>query len=234
MNAKQLVIAIDGPAASGKSTTARRVAERMGYLHVDTGAMYRAVTLKVLRSGVAVDQENAVERLMGATRVELRETGDGLKVYLDGEDVTDAIRTVEVTEAVSAVSKLPAVRRAMVREQRRLGEHRGVVLEGRDIGTVVFPDADLKIYMLADLEARSRRRQSDLADAGVLKPLDEVRDELQDRDTTDSTREHSPLLKADDAIVIDTSHLTIDQQVDLVVQKAKEIARRKEDHTRRN
>jgi cytidylate kinase len=234
VSAKQLVIAIDGPAASGKSTTARRVAERLGYLHVDTGAMYRAVTLKVLRNGVGVGEEAVIDRLMDSTRVELQNAGGRLRVYLDGEDVTDAIRTVEVTEAVSAVSKLPAVRRAMVREQRRLGELRGIVLEGRDIGTVVFPDADLKIFMLADLEVRATRRQAELADAGVLKRLEDVRHELAGRDTTDSTRVHSPLQKAEDAIIVDTSHVTIEQQVEWIVQKAKEIVRRKQDRTHRD
>jgi len=234
VSAKLLVITIDGPAASGKSTTARRVAARLGYLHVDTGAMYRAITLKVLRSGLGHDDEQAIGRLMSSTHVELRNENGRSRVLLDGEDVTDVIRTLEVTDAVSAVSKLRVVREAMVREQRRLGEGGGIVLEGRDIGTVVFPQADLKIFMVADLDTRASRRQAELADKGVLKPLEVLKKEIQDRDITDSTRENSPLRRAGDAIELDTSRLTIDQQVDFVVQRAREIVQRKQKNQRRD
>ncbi|MEK9138536.1 MAG: (d)CMP kinase, partial [Bacteroidota bacterium] len=149
MSKRNLVIAIDGPAGSGKSTTARLVADRLGFLHVDTGAMYRAVTLKVLESGVDPDDAAAVSRLAGAAKVELQRSGFSQRVLLDGRYVTDRIRDTDVTRIVSAVSSIRMVREAMVREQRALSENQGVVLEGRDIGTVVFPNADLKIFLLA-------------------------------------------------------------------------------------
>lgn len=227
MTVKKLVIAIDGPAASGKSTTAKLVAQRLGYLHIDTGAMYRAVTLKVLRSGVRPDDERALGRLVQSTHVELRNEGNDLQVFLDGEDVTRAIREPDVTNAVSAVSKVRQVREAMVREQRRMGRQGGIVLEGRDIGTVVFPDADVKIFLVADLEARTRRRRAELAEKGVETDLEPLQEEIRERDRIDSTRSESPLRKAADAIEVDTSNLTIDQQVESVVRAAQEMFKRR-------
>lgn len=223
MSGKQLVIAIDGPAASGKSTTAKLVAQRLGYLHVDTGAMYRAVTLKVLRKGIKPDDERAIARLLNATHVELKEVDSSLKVFLDSEDVTEAIRSADVTNAVSAVSRLRQVRQKMVLEQRQMGKEKGIVLEGRDIGTVVFPDADLKIFMVADIEARAHRRQAELRAKGVEIDLAVLIKEIEERDRTDSTRHESPLRRAPDSVGLDTSHLTIEEQVECVVRKAKEI-----------
>ena len=223
MSAKKLVIAIDGPAASGKSTTARLVAEKLSYLHVDTGAMYRAITAKVLRSGIALDDTEKIQSLLKTTRVELRRGGTAVRVFLDGDDVMEQMRTPEVTRSVSAVSRLRQVREVMVREQRRMGEAGGIVLEGRDIGTVVFPNADLKIFMVADIEARARRRQRELSPAESAPGLDLLKKEIEERDRLDSTRDESPLKKADDAIVLDTSRLTIGGQVDFVVEKAREI-----------
>ena len=223
MSGKQLVIAMDGPAASGKSTTAQLVAQRLGYLHVDTGAMYRAVTLKVLRNRIKPDDERAIARLLNATHVELKEVDSSLKVFLDSEDVTEAIRSAEVTNAVSAVSRLRRVRQKMVQEQRLMGKEKGIVLEGRDIGTVVFPNADLKIFMVADIEARAVRRQAELRAKGVETDLAVLMKEIEKRDRTDSTRYESPLRRAPDAVVLDTSHLTIEEQVECVVRKAKEI-----------
>jgi cytidylate kinase len=229
LSAKKLVIAIDGPAASGKSTTARLVAEKLGYLHVDTGAMYRAVTAKVLKSGIRLDDLGKIGALLRSTRIELRGTGGSVTVLVDGEDVTDQIRSREVTRSVSAVSRLRDVRQAMVREQRRMGEGGGIVLEGRDIGTVVFPNADLKIYLVADIEARARRRQRELEEQGIHSSLDVLRKEIAERDKLDSTREESPLRKADDAIMLDTSGLTIEEQVSFVAGKAFEIISRTEE-----
>ncbi len=225
---KKLVIAIDGPAASGKSTTARLAAERLGYLHIDTGAMYRAVTLKVLRAGISPDDERAVARLLDSTHVALRKEGALLQVELDGEEVTSDIRSEVVTRAVSAVSMLRAVRDAMVREQRRMGEQGGIVLEGRDIGTVVFPDADLKFFMTAALDARARRREKELVDGGVPRSAGELRREIEERDRRDSTRAESPLKMAPDAIELDTTNLSIDEQVAIVVARAEELLRRRE------
>ncbi len=223
MSAKKLVIAIDGPAASGKSTTARLVAEKLGYLHVDTGAMYRAITAKVLKSGIALNDTEKIQLLLRATRIELRSSGAAVRVFLDGVDVTEQIRTSEVTRSVSAVSRLRQVREKMVREQRKMGDQGGIVLEGRDIGTVVFPNADLKIFMVADIEARARRRQRELDQTESDSGLDLLKREIEERDRLDSTRDESPLKKADDAIVLDTSTRSISQQVDFVVGKARKI-----------
>jgi cytidylate kinase len=222
LSRKKLVIAIDGPAASGKSTTAKLVAARLGYLHIDTGAMYRAFTLKILRSGVDGFYSKKIASLAEATRIELQPDNGSLKVLLDGEDVTEQIRSPEVTTAVSSVSSVRDVRQALVKEQRRLGKDGGVVLEGRDIGTVVFPDADLKIFMVASIEARALRRQRELAAKGISTDLEALMREIRERDEKDSSREESPLRKADDAIVLDTTALTIDEQVEFVVQKAQE------------
>ncbi len=222
MSRKKLVIAIDGPAASGKSTTAKLVAARLGYLHIDTGAMYRAFTLKLLRSGLDGFYSRKIAQLAEATRIELQPENGSLKVLLDGEDVTEKIRSPEVTAAVSSVSTVREVRLAMVKEQRRLGQAGGVVLEGRDIGTVVFPDADLKIFMVASIEARALRRQREMEAQGIVADLETLIKEIRERDEKDSSREESPLRKADDAIVLDTSTMTIDEQVEFVVQKAKE------------
>jgi cytidylate kinase len=227
LSPRKLVIAIDGPAASGKSTTAQRVAEQLGYLHVDTGAMYRAATLKVLRAGIPAADQERVAALVESARIELRSANGSQRVLLDGEDVTEVIRTPDVTRAVSAVSSIRRVRDVMVREQRRMGAEGGIVLEGRDIGTVVFPDADLKFFMIAGIEARARRRGDELRTRGIQADVDRLKDELRDRDTIDSTRSESPLKKADDAIEVDTSDLTIEQQVALVIATARRVMEEK-------
>lgn len=216
-----MIIAIDGPAGSGKTTTAKLVAERLGYTHLDTGAMYRAVAEKVLRLGINPDDSDAVSGILGSTTVELKRDAGSLSVYLDGEDVSKKIRTVEVTRAVSAVSRIPAVRQAMVAQQRNMGRAGGVVLEGRDIGTVVFPDADVKVFMVAGLEARARRRKEELQRSGNEVSLVVLMREIDERDHKDSTRQTSPLQKADDAIELDTSALTIEEQVEFVVKEAR-------------
>ncbi len=222
-NLKQIVIAIDGPAASGKTTTARLVAERLGYLHVDTGAMYRAVTLKVLLHRINIRDAEAVEQLTDGTEIRLERDDGDVKVVLDGEDVTKQIREPEVTKAVSAVSSYEKVREAMVREQRSIGKEGGIVVEGRDTGTVVFPDAQLKIYMVAFVKERARRRQRELKTQGVVSDLESIVQEIVERDEKDSSRRVSPLRKAADAVVLDTSRMTIEQQVEFIVEKAREI-----------
>ena len=216
------MIAIDGPAASGKSTTAKLVAERLGYLHVDTGAMYRAFTLKMLRSGISPDDRETIARLLESTRVTLRHNEGEMRILLDGEDVTEQIRSVEVTRAVSAISSLREVRRAMVREQRAMGKNGGIVLEGRDIGTVVFPDADCKFFIIAGIDARAQRRLKELRERGLDADLDALKVEIAERDRLDSTRSESPLRKADGAVEIDTSDMTIEEQVDVVTGKIQE------------
>jgi cytidylate kinase len=220
---RKLVIAIDGPAGSGKSTTARLVAKRLGLLHIDTGAMYRAITLKVLKTGVNPDNEDAVASLMDSTTIELQGEDSSLRVLLDGKDVTRRIRDSDVTRCVSTVSRHRRVRKAMVKQQRALGASEGVVLEGRDIGTVVFPDADIKIFLVASLEARARRRQKELREKGVDTKLETLMREIEERDRMDSTREESPLKKSLDGIELDTSDLTIEQEVEFVIEKARKI-----------
>jgi cytidylate kinase len=220
---KRIIIAIDGPAASGKSTTARLVAEQLGYLHVDTGAMYRALTLKVLRENIDVGDVDAVGAVAVRTRIRLQKDNGTLRVMLDGDEVTEDIRTLAVTRHVSLISSYQSVREAMVREQRALGEQSGVVLEGRDIGTVVFPTADLKIYMVARVEERARRRLKELEGQGVRGDLEGIKADIIRRDEYDSGRALSPLRRAGDAVVLDTSELTVDQQVEFIVQKAREM-----------
>ncbi|MBI2618844.1 MAG: (d)CMP kinase [Ignavibacteriales bacterium] len=223
---KKLVIAIDGPAASGKSTTARLVARKLGYLHIDTGAMYRAITLRVLEEKISLDDDARIGALAEKTDVRLERLEEENKVYLSDRDVSRAIRNPEVTRSVSTVSSYPAVRSVMVREQRKLAARGGVVLEGRDIGTVVLPEADLKIYLVANVAERARRRKKELDLAGEKIEEQKLVQELIDRDTRDSSREISPLRKADDAVEIDTSHLTIEQQVEFIVRRAKEIIKK--------
>jgi len=210
---KKILIAIDGPAGSGKSTTARLVAKRLGYTYVDTGAMYRAVTLKVLTSKISPSDESRVVELAEQSRLDLLSDHTDLRVILDGNDVTDQIRSEDVTKNVSLVSSYPGIRKLMVDRQREIGARKGCVVDGRDIGTVVFPDAELKFFMTADIMERARRRQLELSSKGTELPIVQVVHELKTRDMKDSTRETSPLRKADDAVEIDTTNMTIDEQV---------------------
>ena len=218
-----MVIAIDGPAASGKSTTAKLVAEKLGYVYVDTGAMYRAMTLKVLKEKIDINDAEQIGKLAEQTSIRLERDNSSLKVFLDGEDVTKEIRSRRITNAVSAVSSIKKVREVMVREQRRMGVEGGIVLEGRDIGTVVFPDADVKIYMVANAEERARRRQQELTQQGIRVKFDKLIHEIKERDRKDSSRNLSPLRKADDAFLLDTSNLTVKQQVEFIITKTKEV-----------
>jgi cytidylate kinase len=224
---KDLVVAIDGPAGSGKSTTARLVAERLGCRHIDTGAMYRAVALAVLRAGVDPGDEPACGALAAFSRIEFgNEPRGGQSVSLDGTDVTLEIRTPEVTRAVSPVSAHPSVRKGMVRQQRELAEEGGAVLEGRDIGTVVLPSADVKIYLVASKTVRAERRLKDLEAQGVETSLGEVEREIARRDEYDASRETSPLRRAVGSIEVDTSNLTIAAQVERIVAVARGTAGR--------
>jgi len=220
---KKIIIAIDGPAGSGKSTTARLVAQKLGYIYIDTGAMYRALTLKVIELGIDPNDESLITKIAENTKIELLYENGNLKVILDGKDVSEKIRSPEVTSLVSIVSAHPKLRDIMVKKQRELGRNGGVVMDGRDIGTVVFPDADLKIFMTADVRERAKRRQKELKAQGFDVEIEKLIKEIEERDKFDSTREIGPLKKADDAIEIDTTNLTIDEQVEIVLKKAYEL-----------
>jgi len=220
---RKIVIAIDGPAASGKSTTARLVADRLGYLHIDTGAMYRAVTLRVLEEKIPLMDNARIGALAENTRIRLERSGGENRVYVDGRDVTREIRSTQVTQSVSAVSSYQEVRDVLVREQRKMAEAGGVVLEGRDIATVVLPEADLKIFMVARIDERVRRRKSELEAEGVTVDSGKLQQEILERDRLDSTREASPLRKAPGSLEVDTSSMSIEQQVQIVVDQAMEI-----------
>lgn len=225
---KKIVIAIDGPAASGKSTTARLVAQKLGYLHIDTGAMYRAITLRVLEEDIPLDALDRIRELAEKSQIQLERSDSKIKVIVDGRDVTDAIRSIKVTRHVSLISSYPTVRSVMVREQQRIAREGGVVLEGRDIGTVVLPHADLKIFMVANVAERARRRKHELEESGVRVDEEELVKEIVERDKRDSTRNASPLRKAPDAIELDTSVMSIEQQVEFVVKKAQVIIERED------
>ena len=201
------VVTIDGPSAAGKSTVAREVAARLGFLYVDTGALYRALALKLGAGGGSVEDAEGIERMLAATRLDLSGSPAEPHVWLDGEDVSGRIRTPEVSELSSRVAALPAVRRWLVRLQRSLSERGPVVGEGRDLGTVVFPDAAVKIYLDADPLTRARRRAAELEGRGIRVPLEQVLEEIDQRDRRDRTRAHSPLRAAEGAVVIESSRL---------------------------
>ncbi len=219
---RKLTIAIDGPSGSGKSTTARLSAQQLDYTYVDTGAMYRAITLHLLRNNVPIRNKSRVVQEAAEVQLQFTRTGDTLEVLLNGKNVTDAIRAPEVDKAVGVVSEIPGVRAILVNLQRSLAMDGGVVMEGRDIGTRVLPNADLKFYIDASPEIRAERRQHQLREQGVEMDFEQVKAEILKRDKRDQEREESPLRIAPDAISIDTTHLTIAEQVNIIVQKAKE------------
>jgi cytidylate kinase len=223
---KKISIAIDGPAASGKSTTAKLVAKKLNYLHIDTGAMYRAITLKALRETLDADDEQQIVALAQRCSIRLEQAENGNRVFLDGKDCTSDIRLPRITSMVSLVSSYEGVRAILVREQQRISEGGGVVLEGRDIGTVVLPNAELKIFMIADVGERARRRKKQLALAGIEADEKVLAGDIAERDRKDTTRPMSPLRKAKEAIDLDTSNLTVEEQVDFIVAKAQKIINR--------
>lgn len=218
-----MIIAIDGPAGSGKSTVAKRVAQQLGFHYLDTGAMYRAVAFRAIVSGVSLFDEDRVTAIAARDRVTFVHEGDEplpSRVLIAGDDVTTAIRTPRVDDAVSAVASMPRVREAMVEQQRQLGHEGDIVVEGRDIGTVVFPDADLKVFLTASPEERARRRAAQQAASGALVDPVGVQESITRRDHLDSTREASPLQKPDDAVAIDSTGLTLTQVVARIVELA--------------
>lgn len=212
-----MIIAIDGPAASGKSTTAQGVATRLGITYLDTGAMYRAITLGLMDNGISLRDLSSIEEFLNTVKIEFGDSNSGSKIYLNGRDITDKIRSTAVTEKVSVVSAIGVIRESMVQIQRKIGGNTDCVLEGRDIGTVVFPDADFKFFLVADVEVRARRRLKDLDELGEEQTIDEMIADIRHRDELDSTRDHSPLVKAEGAIEIDTGKLTIDGQIEKIV-----------------
>lgn len=203
---KGLIVAIDGPSGAGKSTAAKALASRLGYTFIDTGAMYRALAWKALQLGLFLDDAAGLARLLQETRIELTDGGRG--VSLDGSDVTDALRTREVDAAASHVSVHPPVRREMVARQQALGREGGVVLDGRDIGSAVFPDAEVKFYVDAEPRVRAERRHAELSEKGPCPSVAEIEREIRERDKKDSTRSDSPLTRTGDAAAIDTTQLT--------------------------
>lgn len=224
MAERKPIIAIDGPAGAGKSTVVKQVARRLGYLFINTGAMYRAVAWQALRDGLSLEETERMGELARQAKIELKGAVDAQHVLLDGRDITAEIATPEVSQAASVVSAIPAVRRALVAQQQAMERGGGVVMEGRDIGTQVFPDAEVKIYLDASSEARAQRRHTeDLAKGINTGSLRATQAEIEERDQRDKTRADSPLVQAEDAIYVDSSGLSIDE----VVEKILSIVARK-------
>jgi cytidylate kinase len=226
--AKRLIVAIDGPAGAGKSTLARRVAERMGAVYIDTGAMYRAVALWAVRQGAPLDDPQQMEVLAQHARIEF--LAGAKTVLLNGEDVTAAIREPAIASAASQVAALPGVRRAMVAQQREIAAQSSVVMEGRDIGTVVFPDAQVKIYLDASAEVRTARRLQELTAKGLPADPDELRRQMEERDARDRNREASPLLQAADATYLDSSTLTPSEVEEAILRIVRERTSNGKEH----
>ncbi len=217
-----MIIAIDGPAGSGKSTTAKIVAEKLGFIHINTGAMYRGITLKCLQQDINPDDIVKMKRILSETTFKFC-GNNGSHLYMNEKDISSEITSIEVTESVSRISAIPMVREKLVHYQREMAEGQDVLLEGRDIGTVVFPNADFKFFLIADINVRARRRMKDMETKGEIVFLEELIDELAERDRKDSTREHSPLKKAEDAVEIDTTSLSIEGQVNCIVEIVQNI-----------
>ncbi|MDY6029544.1 MAG: (d)CMP kinase [Acidaminococcaceae bacterium] len=218
---KKIVVAIDGPAGAGKSTIARLVAGKLGYIYIDTGAMYRSVTWKFLQSGRAFDAD-FISKLSDEMTIKFYAEKESNRVFVDDFEVTDAIRSAEVTGMVSKVAAIGAVREAMVKQQRRMGAGGGVLMDGRDIGTVVFPDAQLKIFLTATVEERAARRYKELAAKGQKIDLRQLQQEIAERDKQDSERLIGPLKQACDAVLLDSSSMTIDQVCDFIIKLVRE------------
>ncbi len=222
-----MIIAIDGPAATGKSTTAKALAQRLAVTYLDTGARYRAVTLLTLRKKIKISENSDLISLLERFDLKIEQHENKILVILNGEDVSDEIRRLDVTENVSEVSALSIVRKTLVKIQRKVANDQTCVVEGRDIGTVVFPNAEVKFYVVADYDVRAKRRLLDFKRLGEEKSIDNLIEEIKNRDKYDSERKDSPLLKANDAIEVDTTNMTIEQQVDTMYKKIKLIEGKK-------
>ena len=212
-----MVIAIDGPAGSGKSTTAKNVAEKLEFIHINTGAMYRGIALKCIQEDVNIEDTSQLNYLLTHTKLEFASEGE-LTLFMDGVDISTEITSVQVTDFVSQVSAISEVREKLVQYQRKMAEGLNVVLEGRDIGTVVFPNADHKFFLVADIHERVMRRKKEMEAKGEVVSLEELTSEMEERDRKDSTRKHSPLKKAEDAVEIDTTGISIEEQVNRIVE----------------
>ncbi|GEN53895.1 (d)CMP kinase [Halobacillus faecis] len=217
-----MTIAIDGPAAAGKSTVAKKVAEKLSFIYVDTGAMYRALTWKALKQGISLEDEAGLSHLLSQSDLNLVQSDAGQRVILDQRDVSEEIRTAEVTNQVSIVAKHKHVREEMVQRQQELVKDKGVVMDGRDIGTHVLPDAEVKIFMIASVEERAERRHKENLEKGYPSDLNQLKEEIRKRDEIDSNREIAPLVKAEDAIEIDTTSMNIDEVVSQILNIVKE------------
>jgi len=219
---KKISIAIDGPAAAGKSTVAKIVAEKLNYIYIDTGAMYRALTFKAIQKEISIEDELMLMEILQGTSIELLPGESGQLIFLDGQNVTSEIRTAEVTNSVSMVAKHKLVREEMVKRQQSFGLSGGVVMDGRDIGTHVLPNAEVKVFLLASVEERALRRHTENIQKGYSSDLEKLKEEISTRDKLDSEREIAPLKKAQDAIEIDTTSLSIIQVVDIILGLVKE------------
>ncbi|TMN23728.1 (d)CMP kinase [Lentibacillus cibarius] len=223
MGTNAIAVAIDGPAAAGKSTVAKIVANELAYIYIDTGAMYRALTLKVLRKQIPLDEDKAITNLLADTDIQLKQSDSTQHVLMDGEDVTSVIRSEHVTNNVSYVAKHAIVREEMVNRQRELARKRGVVMDGRDIGTHVIPDAEVKIFLKATVEERARRRYEENMQKGFAADLEKLKEEIEQRDRIDSKREVAPLVQANDAIELDTTDLSINDVAAAILEKVNKV-----------
>ena len=216
-----MIIAIDGPAASGKSTSAKLLAKELGYLYLDTGAMYRCIAFSILENKIDISNQGSLTKFLKNFEIDLKKTNNNLSFFVNGKNVTNKIRKSDVSQKVSEVSAIPIIREYMVRIQRSFTKNNSCVMEGRDIGTVVFPDAEFKFFFIASDEVRAKRRQLELESLGEKKSLVNLMHEIKKRDKFDSERGHSPLRKAFNAIEVDTTNMTIDEQVNFMLSKIK-------------
>lgn len=224
----KIIIAVDGYSSCGKSTTAKSVAKNLGYAYIDTGAMYRAVTLFFIQNHISVSNEKQILEAIENINIEFRRSESGQNTtFLNGLNVEDEIRKIYVADKVSEVSTIASVRKALVEKQRKMGKKKGLVMDGRDIGTVVFPEAELKVFMTADPLIRAQRRQIELMDKGDMLDIEEIMENIKKRDQIDTTRIESPLRMANDAYLIDTTYMTLDEQVDQVILLADAVISRR-------
>ena len=222
MNTHKIAVAVDGPAGAGKSSISKIVAKKLGYLYIDTGAMYRSVTWAVLHNHIDVNNQKAVEALLPELDLTMEASDDSCKVFIAGQDVTDFIRTPQVNNAVSIVASYKSVRQYLVERQRLMAEAGGVILDGRDIGSVVLPNAELKIYLTASVEARAMRRYLEVKGTVNEQTLEDIKDSVMQRDDMDKNRKESPLIQVEDAVLVDSSEMTFDETVEYILHLVQE------------
>lgn len=222
MNTHKIAVAVDGPAGAGKSSISKIVAKKLGYLYIDTGAMYRSVTWAVLHNHIDVNNQTAVEALLPELDLTMEASDDSCKVFIAGQDVTDFIRTPQVNNAVSIVASYKGVRQYLVERQRLMAEAGGVILDGRDIGSVVLPNAELKIYLTASVEARAMRRYLEVKGTVNEQTLEDIKDSVMQRDDMDKKRKESPLIQVEDAVLVDSSEMTFDETVERILHLVQE------------